>query len=272
MIHRCRWRWLVAALCLASPLFAHDMFWRLTSYYVAPHSAMVLPVLNGTFSRSENAIEWARVANLQVVSPAGPETIDSARWVFTGDTSRLRYTTNGAGTYVVGLSTKPREFQLDAKAFNDYLKTDGIPDILELRRRDGSLNRPARERYSKHIKALFQVGERRSPEWESTLGYPAELVPLDNPYSLHPGATLRLRCLVDGSAVSQQLVMVGGRAGRAGDVRLPSRTLRADASGMVTVTLPTAGRWYVKFIHMIPMRDGRVDYESKWATITFEVR
>lgn len=57
-----------------------------------------------------------------------------------------------------------------------------------------------------------------------------------------------------------------------GDVRLPTRSLRTNADGTVAVSLPRAGRWYVKFIHMKRSDDGRVDYESKWATITFEIR
>jgi hypothetical protein len=261
-----------ALLLSAVPLSAHDMFWRLTAFFVAPKSPIIMPVLNGTFSRSENSIEWARVADLSVVSPSGRAAMDSGRWSSAGDTSRLSYTTGESGTYVASLSTKAKEFQLDAKAFNDYLKDDGIPDILALRTRDGSLAKPARERYSKHIKALFQVGTTRTDAWRTPLGYPAELVPLANPYALKAGATLAVRCLVDGKPAPKQLVMIGGRSGSTGDARLPARTVRSDSLGVVSVALPKAGRWYVKFINMTPVADGRVDYESKWATLTFEVR
>ncbi len=267
----------VAALPLllalsATSLSAHDMFWRLTSYYVAPNTSIRLPVLNGTFSKSENSIEWARVAELSVTSPNGRTQIDSAQWDFRGDTTWLSYSTGVAGTYVAGLSTKSTEFQLDAKAFNQYLAEDGIPDILAARKSDGSLQKPARERYSKHIKAIFQVGTARSIAWSSALGYPAELVPLENPYTLKPGATMHFRCLVDGKPVANQLVIVGGRAGVTGDVRLPTQSLRSNADGVVSVTVGRAGRWYAKFIHMQRVDDGRVDYESKWGTITFEIR
>ena len=262
---------ILLALC-ATSLFAHDMFWKLTSYYVAPRSSIRMPVLNGTFSKSENSIQWARVAQLSVTTPSGRTPIDSARWDVRGDTSWLNYTTNDAGTYVAGLSTKPTEFRLEAKAFNEYLADDGIPDVLAARKKDGSLQRAARERYSKHIKAIFQVGTTRSTGWNTVLGHPAELVPLENPYDLRPGATMRFRCLIDGKAVGNQLVLVGGRAGVTGDVRLPTQSLRSNADGVVTVKVGKAGRWYVKFIHMVPVDDGRVDYESKWATITFEIR
>ena len=45
---------------------------------------------------------------------------------------------------------------------------------------------------------MFQVGAARSETWATPFGYPAEIVPLENPYSLRRGATLRVRCLVDG--------------------------------------------------------------------------
>ena len=259
-------------LLTAIGLDAHDMFWRLTSYFVTPGATVQMPVLNGTFSKSENAIEWSRVADLNVVSPDGRATIDSAHWDTRGDTSRLSYTTGKSGTYVAGLSTKPREFQLEAKAFNAYLADDGIPDILALRKKDGTITKPARERYHKHIKAIFQVGDTRSEAWSTVLGYPAELVPLANPYTAKVGTTIAFRCLVDGKPVANQLVQIGGRAGSAGDTRLAIQSLRSDRDGIVHVKLHKAGRWYVKFIHMVPVVHGLVDYESKWATLTFEIR
>jgi hypothetical protein len=57
------------------------------------------------------------------------------------------------------------------------------------------------------------------------------LVPLDNPYAVKAGGALRLRTLVDGRAVANQLVVAGG--------------------------------------HMIAVTGDSVNYESKWATLTF---
>ena len=262
----------IVFLLTAVRLDAHDMFWRLTSYFVAPGAPVQMPVLNGTFSKSENAIEWSRVADVSVVSPDGRATIDSAHWDTRGDTSRLSYTTGKSGTYVVGLSTKPREFQLEAKAFNGYLADDGIPDILALRKKNGTIVKPARERYHKHIKAIFQVGDSRSEAWSTVLGYPAEIIPLSNPYAVKVGTMVAFRCLVDGKPVANQLVQVGGRAGSTSDTRLAVQSMRSDRDGIVHIKLHRAGRWYVKFIRMVPVTDGKVDYESKWATLTFEIR
>ncbi|WP_373070685.1 hypothetical protein [Gemmatimonas sp.] len=58
---------------------------------------------------------------LSVTTPSGRTPIDSAQWDARGDTTWLEYTTGDAGTYVAGLFTKPKEFRLEAKGFNQCL-------------------------------------------------------------------------------------------------------------------------------------------------------
>lgn len=57
---------LVAA---AGSLSAHDFFFRLDNYFVAPQSTVKVRALNGTFSSSENSITRDRLRDLSVVSP-----------------------------------------------------------------------------------------------------------------------------------------------------------------------------------------------------------
>lgn len=259
----------ILLLATAGALHAHDLFFRLQKYFVAPGTAMRLPVLNGTFSRSANSIDWSRVIDLSVTGPAGRVKMDSAAWDTRTDTSYLSYTPKAAGTYVVGLSTHPKELDQTAAEFNKYLVDDGMPDILTARRANGTMNKAIHERYHKHVKAVFQVGDTRTDAWKQVLGYPSELVPLANPYSVARGGTLDLQCLVDGKPMPNQYVMIGGR--RPDESRLPMRHTRCDTQGVAHVTLDAAGIWYVKFIRMKPVTDG-ADYESSWASITFGVR
>jgi uncharacterized GH25 family protein len=151
------------------------------------------------------------------------------------------------------------------------LQEEGGPDILAQRRASGELDQPARERYSKHVKALVQVGESRGARFDQVLGYPAELVPLDDPYRLTLGAMLRVRALVDGSPQPNIPVMAGGHS--ATGVTIPEEVVRTDAEGVARIPLRLAGVWYVKFIQMRRAAAGdSVDYESKWATLTFALR
>ena len=123
------------------------------------------------------------------------------------------------------------------------------------------------------MKALLQAGDTRSGGFDTVLGYPAELVPLNNPY-LRSGGWLRVRALVEGKAAANQLVVSGGRLPRGG--RLAERRVRTDADGVARIRISDHGQWYVKFIHMEKYRGDRApsapDYESKWATLTFEIK
>lgn len=256
------------ALVLAR-LAAHDLFLKLDTYFVPPDTAIRMAVLNGTFMASEAPVARDRLTDLSLMGASGRTSLPREAWVPSGDTTWLTLRTGLAGTYVVGASTAPRELSLAAADFNAYLEHDGIPDVLHERRQRGELDRPVRERYHKHVKAIFQVGQRRTEAYRAPFGYPAELVPLANPYQVGAGDTLALRCLVDGMPVPNQLVIAGGeRAGR----DLPEARLRSDADGIVRVGLGSPGRWFVKFVHMERSALRGVDYESKWATLTFEVR
>jgi hypothetical protein len=255
-------------LVVASIALAHDLFLKLDTYFLEPRAHVRIPVLNGTFTKSEGFVAPERIADISVVSPAGRSRLAAATaWSRGPDSaSLLSIELGGAGTYVAGASTRPRELGLTAEQFNAYLEEDGLPDVLAARRASKELGKGARERYSKHVKAVFQVGEARTEWFGVVLGYPAEIVPLENPYTIARGATLRVRCLVDGRPVANQTVLWGGPGGGA------ERSTRTDSLGVAQVTLDAAGKWYVKFIHMARANRAGLDYESKWATLTFETR
>lgn len=260
----------VLTLASVGALWAHDLFLRLDSYFVQPNTDVRIHVLNGTFSKSEGAVARNRIRSLDLVTPSEALKLDTTAWLPQGDTTIFAIRTREAGTYVVGASVLPRSIALSAKDFNTYLASDGVPDVLAQRRRDKALDRPAKELYQKHVKAVFQVGATRSPGFDKVFGYPAELVPLENPYSLRAGGTLHVRALVDGQPVANQFVISGGRA--MDGSRIAQRSVRTDSVGVARVPLRSAGIWYVKFIRMVPSPAGdTVDYHSKWATLTFAI-
>lgn len=261
-----------ATLLVTALLAAHDMFLKPAQFFVAENASLPAILLNGTFDKSSNSINRTRIADLSMVGPKGRTRIDTTAWATAGDTSRIVYATGPAGTYVFAVSTKASEIELPAKSFNGYLKEDGLPDELARRTKARELGVDAKERYSKHVKAIVQVGDRRSNDFATVLGYPAEIVPVDNPYSVKIGGTLTVKALVDGKPLPNALVLYGARApsGKA----IPERTTRAGADGIARVPVASAGVWYVKFISMTRLgkRPDGVTHESKWATLTFAIR
>lgn len=249
---------------------AHDMFLKPTRYFAPENAEVRVRVLNGTFTKSENSIARNRLADASVITPRGRTQLDTTEWSATGDTSTFHIHTRTAGTYVIGAATKPNEIDQTADDFNLYLKDEGVPDALEARQKAGELQKAVRERYSKYVKALVQVGEERTDLFRTPLGYPVEIVPVQNPYALARGATLQVRILADGKPMANQFVQYGGIG--TDNASFEQKNTRSNAQGIVDVPLAASGSYYVKFIHMAKVGRGGVDYESKWATITFQVR
>jgi hypothetical protein len=248
---------------------AHDLFLKLETYFVPPNSAVRVAVLNGTFSMSEGSVTPDRLLDLSLTGPEQRRALPRTAWKPSGDTTWLTVQTGAAGTYLVGASLSPRQIALTAEEFNSYLKEDGIPEVLNARTLNGELEVAVRERYQKHVKAVLQVGEIRTAAYATVLGYPAEIVPLTNPYAARIGDTISVRALVDGKPVVSQLLLSGGE--RDGQ-KIAENWARSDSAGIARFALSEAGKWYIKFIHMVPVSGDSVNYESKWATLTFQVR
>src|SRR3989304_2757020 len=103
---RAKLYFLVAVLVTASigVLHSHDLFLKAEHYRVAPHSSVRVHVLNGTFSSSEAAVVWQRVANSSLVGPRGSRTVDSTAWLIHGDTNQIAVHVEESGTYLLGIS------------------------------------------------------------------------------------------------------------------------------------------------------------------------
>ena len=267
-----RRRWWGTAGCLGAALVlaGHDLFLRPQAFLLPPGREVAVVVVNGTFTRSDAAVAPARVRALELVGPHGRQALPIARWRAEGDSARLRFRLPQAGTYVLGVALYPRTLELSAAAFDRYLREEGLDDIRRDRQRQGRTEQSARERYTKHAKALLQAGSTRTDAPLRRLGHTAELVPLDHPYRLRAGETLRLQAWVRGAPAPGVTVIAAGldRRGR----RLPVQRLRTDAQGTVRLRLTAPGVWYAKFIAMRALPpDSSVDYVSDWATLTFAV-
>jgi hypothetical protein len=93
---------------------------------------------------------------------------------------------------------------------------------------------------------------------------------VENPYSLSKGGTLSVRTLVDGKPAANQYVLYGART--SGNQAIEQKSVRSGKDGIARIPLSISGTFYVKFINMTKVQGDTVDYESKWATLTFQVR
>lgn len=261
---------LTLCLVLVLPLVAHDLFLKPDSFFGRVHEKLTISVLNGTFKSSEAAVSFARLTNASIVSPSGSRT-DAVEADFTKNetTAFLNLVPKEEGNYVVGLSTMWRENQLPAARFNEYLVLEGMPHVLEERKRDKELEIDGRYRYSKYVKTIFQVGTKRTDSYKTVLGYAVEMIPQQNPYRLKSGDAIEILCIKDGRPLVGQPVSVGREAG---GKLIEGKGATSDAKGHIKFKLDGPGKWYAKFINMSKITDPKLNYESKWATLTFEIK
>lgn len=292
-------------------LCSHDLYIKMETYFLSPNQEATLSLYNGTFENSENIITRDRMLDASIIAHGERIVIQPDQWQDQDSTiTQLSFNTGKAGTYVAGVSTKARNIELTADKFNSYLEHDGILDILKQRTDNNSLDQDAVESYQKHVKAIYQVGDIKTDDWKTVLGYPIEFVPQSNPYEKYSGDKLEVELLLDGKPLSNQLVYAdyikSNKVHTHGDhahdhdetththdhahddaehhhhtdqsqseethSHTSGQQLRTNMQGMVKINLPEDGTYYLRTIHMVNVTDNdTLTHRSKWATLTFEV-
>lgn len=261
---------LLIGVMLTLPVLAHDLFLKPDRFFTKVNQKVLISVFNGTFQESEGAVSFARLTDVSIAAPSEIRTNPKeADFTKNETTAFLNFVPKEAGNYVVGLSSAWRENQLKAKEFNEYLVLEGIPEVLEDRKRDGELEVDGRYRYSKYVKTILQAGNKQTDSYKTVLGYAVEMIPQQNPYKLKKGNSIEILCLKDGKPLVGQTVLTGRETG--GKMAEETKHL-SDEQGIIKIKLDGAGKWYAKFINMVKVDDPKLNYESKWATLTFEIK
>jgi len=258
-------------LLLFITLSSHELFLKAESYFLREHQKAELFLFNGTFDVSENIITRDRIVSSSITGPDYQFQPEANDYFDKGDVTYLNFKTGKAGTYLAGISTKPRIIELSGEDFTGYLEHEGLTSILEKRKQEGSFNNSAREKYSKHIKAILQVANKTTDHYAKELGYPIEFIPLKNPYDLKVGDQMAFKLLYLGKPIKNQTAHVSSRKS-ASDTDGEEQALITDENGELSFTITNKGQWYVASIYMEDSKEENLDYESNWATLTFEVR
>ena len=231
----------IAAVAATTPVLAHEMFLKAEESVVAPNSETVVRLINGTFDKSENSISRDRMANVSIVASDGVTNPPDDAWYDDENSSYLKYRTGEAGTYVIGVSTRPNMIAMSPEDFIAYLKHDGVLDTLTTFEQGNELTE-VRERYSKHVRTFVQVGDKKTADYAKPLNYPVEILLDQNPYGLKFGDDLSFRVLVNGKPAANQLVRAsyeGFHGHDASGGHINSYNLRTDTDGRVWRDEPT---------------------------------
>ena len=267
---RLAWARLVPAVLAVSALSgigtasAHDFWIELDNYTPGVGTTVSVRLRVGMrftgepVPRKPERIEW-----FAAVGPAGEKPVEGA--VGADPAGSLRVGQDGI--HVIGYRSRPAFIELDAQQFEEYLAEEGLDRIVALRAGRGEKTKRGRETYSRCAKSLMAAGSARDGGHDRLLGFPLELVPEVSPYSMEGGGALPVRLIFRGEPLEGALIAAVSRQ----DPRV-TVSGRTGADGRVTLALDRPGAWLVKCVHMFEATGNeKADWESLWATLTFEI-
>ncbi len=256
----------VLALPLAASLAAaHDLWLIPPETATAGAPVVLLANVGMDFPHSEHAHDTAGYPRRLLILPDG----GAGKLEPAGKQDKsglLRFQAAKPGVYVAAVQTQPRLLKLSAADFNAYLVADGLPHVYRQRVKDGTLDKPAVERYSKSPKVLVQVGQGGGGDPCRVLGLPLEIVPLRSPFALKPGEALPVRVLFQGKPLSE--ANVGWQGPGDGTAR---GYVRTDTHGAALVPVARPGLLTLRLTHMTRPNTPDYEWESFWTTLTFRV-
>jgi hypothetical protein len=169
-----------------------------------------------------------------------------------------------SGHYIATIIAAANTISMEPGEFLDYLKEEGLTHVIDARTKSGDDKKAARERYTKYAKSILLAGAPNDI-YKKVVGLPIEIVPEKDPYALKPGESLPVRVLIRGKPAA------GLEIRTASDGKIAS-TGKTSADGRLSIPLKAPGPYRLHALHMERVNDGSADWESLWATLTFEVR
>jgi uncharacterized GH25 family protein len=171
------------------------------------------------------------------------------------------------GTYLICLQSNPAYIEMEASAFNEYLKEDGLDDILNERKKQNLLTKPSREFYTRFAKLMVQVGEKKDDTFKKVIGLRYEIVPDQNPYTLKTGDYLQCKVFFEGKPSPHTLVKVWSRI----NTTTFLQNIYTEKDGSIRFPISTTGEWMVSSVKMVKSEKEGADYHSLWASLTFGI-
>ena len=247
---------------------AHDLYLMPERFHVASGETVGVAVHDGdAFPESEVSASLERLRDASLGGSQGAARVLNLH--LDGKRVAGSVTVPGNGDLLLTVRTIPNFIALEADKFTAYLKEEGLTQVIESRAKSGDAGKAGRERYSKFAKAILLAGAP-DEQYRHAVGYAIEIVPEKNPYQLKAGDALPVQVLFHG-APAAGLQLEAAWAGAGGSkVQVIGRT---DAQGKITVPLASAGKWRLHSLKMERCADASAaDWESYWASLTFEIR
>lgn len=252
---------------LAGPVLAHDFWIQPSSFAPAVNTPVRVHFRVGDhFAGEPVARNDARLVRFFMVSPDG-STSDLIGRDGMDPAGLTRF--GSPGLYTLAYYGRPSTVNLEATAFEAYLKEEGLERISEERAARGESAKVGRELFSRSVKSFVRAGAAPGVTgYDRVAGLPLEIVPEADPFDADMTA-LPVRLLADGKPLEGGLLIALRKESPAMGRGEVISTARTDSSGRAVLTM-TPGFIMIKAVHMVRAPAGSgADWSSTWTSLTF---
>lgn len=257
-----------SAFLFSTTAFAHEYWLEPENFFPATNekTAVHLFVGDGLIKdREERPFQLNKTSMFQMFS--GYKAWDLKSSIQNDAMPIYNFSADRPGNYLLAMERNWSYVKLEAAKFADYLREDGMEYILVEREKRDESQKEARERYSRFIKSLLQVGGKRDDIYKKQLGLKLEITPLENPYSKKVGDKLKFQVRFNGKPVVDRAVFAENR-------NSVTQKLITDKDGNIVINLSQNGLWLVRLVVMQRCESncGEAEWESFWAAFSFGVK
>ena len=170
------------------------------------------------------------------------------------------------GSHLVAFNNTSKFIELEATKFNEYLRTEGLDNVIKLREQSKDTLKAGRELYQRCVKTLVQVGNKTDDTYAINTGMRLEIIPSKNPYAQKSKGPLTFKILFNNKPLRNALVLAWHMV----EGKTTHETLRSDENGKITFLIDQTGKWMISAVHMTANNNVQeADWQSYWGSYTF---
>ncbi len=245
---------------------AHEFWIEPDAHLVAPGDRVEANLKVGQdYSGSTYPFLPGRSVVFQLTDRAGTRDIDST----VGDIPAARLSDLSEGLQIISYVSVPERLTFsDWEVFRFYVGYEGNDWAVAAHLAADLPQTGFTEAYTRHAKALVQVGPPGAADVDRPLGLRFELVALASPYRLAEGQTvLPVQLLWQGAPLVNQQINIFHKA-----EAVTLRSVKTGADGRALVPVGDKGRYLLNAVHMKLDADNPENvWESDWASLSFEI-
>lgn len=257
--------YLAILLIISTLTFAHEFWLQPQKFILKPFEKTSIDVFVGENYTGEK-VDASKFTVSKLTHYGKGSEEDFMSKLSTKDSVKIEASFSTVGNHLVAFNNTNKFIELKADKFNDYLKGEGLENIIKLRKQQGKESKAGREFYQRCVKTLFQVGEVHDDTYKQNTGMRLEVIALENPYSVKDGKNIPFKVLFDNEVVTNALVL----AWHSDKGKTTVEKMRSNKQGEVMIPITKTGRWMISTVRMIPIANNpTVDYQSFWGSYTF---